>query len=95
MANPPKRRKKRKSGAGNQMSGVRIFYRQCLKIRSDLERVAVAAYQVGWSTKKLRMEELEMLVALKDVPSFFAIAENESAGWYKRPVWADARYGAR
>jgi hypothetical protein len=43
----------------------------------------------------VRLEEPIAIAIYKDVPTFFAIAEKESAGWYKRPMWADARYGAR
>ena len=98
MAQRAKRRKRTKRGPGNVMSGVRIFYRKCLKIRGDLERAAEEAHcrAMGCAGRPLvRLEEPIAIAIYKDVPTFFAIAEKESAGWYKRPMWADARYGAK
>lgn len=95
MANLAKRRKKRKLGTPNSISGVTLLYGRCARIRGELERAAEKAYRAAHGITSGRLEEDKMIAALVNVPTIFAIREQESHGWYKRPTWAAMRYGAK
>lgn len=84
-----------------QRSRLRDQWRVALKERNQLEREALwanhphrdeVAAQLGWPTH--RLEEGAALKLLAGVPTIWAILEKNNPH-YRRPVWADQRFGSR
>lgn len=68
-------------------SETKQLMRAATRERIRLERQAFGA-------RRIRFEEVDALIHLKGVPSVFAIAEKLNR-YYRRPLWASERYGAR
>lgn len=79
-------------------NGMVALWRQALAKRRKLENAAQS--QGGPFVARdgiityLRMEEDEAIEVFAGIPTIFALMEDLDAG-YRRPAWADHRYGNR